>query len=355
MRERNQPSGPQISVIVPVVERHGDLRHLYLEYSNQLQAIEMASEFVFVVDQRQREVIPVLRQIQQEAGQNVTLVVLGGAFGESAALKVGLQEARGEIVVTLASYFQVDPSGLQQALQFIEEGSDLVVGRRYPRRDSLFNRLQSWVFHRLVRLFTSARFSDISCGFRVMNRVVLEELEVYGGLHRFIPIFAQRAGFAVHELKLAQREEDRPTRYYGLALYLKRLLDIVTVFFLLKFTHRPLRFFGLVGILVSAIGFLITGYLGLYRMFHFGPIADRPLLLLGVLLIVLGIQILSIGLIGEIIIFTHARKTREFRIAEVIRNSVSESKPFPVGEAEADRNPDSDRMPSVGAEIERGG
>ena len=170
---------------------------------------------------------------------------------------------------------------------------------------------------------TGTDFGDISCGFRVLRRSVAKTVDIYGGLHRFVPILALRAGFAVRELDLTQRQEDLETRYYGLALYLKRILDVLTVFFLLKFTHRPLRFFGSVGLLLSLLGAAVTGYLGIYRLLQIGPIAGRPLLLLGVLLILLGIQMLSIGLIGEIIIFTHSRQIREFRVAEIFESGTS--------------------------------
>ena len=151
-----------------------------------------------------------------------------------------------------------------------------------------------------------------------MRRPVANELQIYGGQHRFIPILAQVAGFHVVELPLEQRSEDTGTRYYGVAVYLKRLLDITTVFFLTRFTHRPLRFFGSIGLTLAGLGSLITLYLGVYRLLRLGPIAERPLLLLGVLMIVLGIQILSLGLIGELVIFTHARSARMYRIAEIV-------------------------------------
>jgi glycosyltransferase involved in cell wall biosynthesis len=312
---------PDVSFVIPVVERRGNLRQLFTEYSHQVQQLGRHAEFIFVIDHRQRDVVPELEQLQESVETEVILIILGGKFGESTSLTVGLQQARGEVVVTLASYFQVDPSGLGEALDLLSKGVDLVVGRRYPRTDSLFNRLQTRIFHSIVNWMTGTDFQDISCGFRVMKAEVCQEINIYGGLHRFIPILALRAGFRVEELPLAQRAEDRPTRYRSAALYLKRLLDILTVFFLLKFTTRPLRFFGLLGMILLLVGGGITGYLGVFRILGMGSIGDRPLLLLGVLLVVLGIQTLSIGLIGEIIIFTHARGMRHYRIAEIIRKT----------------------------------
>lgn len=307
---------PEISVIIPVVERRGDLRALLQEYAAVIDRLGKTREFIFVVDRRQASTLPELRELQRESPEHVVLIALGGAFGESASLSIGLGHAKGRILVTLASYFQVSPEGLEPALEEIDQGIDLVVGRRHPREDSWFNRLQSRCFHGLVRLLTGTEFKDISCGFRVMQRGVGERIDIYGGLHRFLPVIASRQGFKVRELKLPQRQEDLETRYYGMALYIKRVLDIVTVFFLLRFTRRPFRFFGFIGLLLSLAGGLITLYLGIYRLLHFGPIADRPLLLLGVLLLVLGVQVLSLGLLGEVLIFTHARKLLDHLVAE---------------------------------------
>ncbi len=311
-------SSPDVSVVIPVVERHSDLERLFSEYASELETLGKSAEYIFVVDYREREVIPTLRELQQRTDREVTLVLLGGTFGESSALTVGLERARGAVIVTIAAYFQVEPRGVRDAFAAIDGGADMVIGRRHPRVDSLFNRLQSALFHGIVNWMTGSRFKDISSGFRVMKRRVADELHVYGGMHRFIPILAANQGFKVEELAIPQRREDAPTRYYGVAVYLKRTLDVLTIFFLMKFTRRPLRFFGLIGLGVSAVGGAITLYLGIYRILGMGAIAGRPLLLLGVLLIVLGIQTLSLGLIGEIIIFTHARSIRDYQVAEVI-------------------------------------
>lgn len=324
MSDRTPRSEPEVSVVIPVVERHGDLEQLFTEVAHELARLGRSAEFLFVVDRRQREVVPALRDLQRRTGEEVTLVLLGGEFGESASLTVGFERARGEVVVTLASYFQVEPRGLEEAFRRLDGGADLVVARRFPRLDSRFNRLQSRLFHWVVNTMTGTRFHDISVGFRVMKRAVAREITVYGGLHRFLPILALNRGFRVEEIDVAQREEDRPMRYYGGAVYLKRMLDILTVFFLMKFTRRPLRFFGLLGLGLSTAGVAITAYLGVYRLLGLGPIAHRPLLLLGVLLVVLGIQTLSLGLIGEIIIFTHARKIRDYQIAEILRRPDAE-------------------------------
>lgn len=317
---RPRVDDPEVSVVVPVVERIGDLAQIYREFSAELSRLGRSAEFIFVVEERLRgEVLPVLRQLQEGEEREILIVLLGGRFGESAALTLGLDRARGEILVTLASYFQVEPNGLGAAFAELEKGVDLVGGRRFPRIDSAFNRAQSRLFHWFVSRLTSTDFHDVSCGFKVMRRRVARELNLYGGLHRFIPVLALSHGFTVREIPVAQRVEDRGTRYYGTGVYLGRLLDILTIFFLMKFTRMPLRFFGLLGSVLFAGGFLVSATAAVERVLFQTGISDRAILLLGVLLMVLGVQTLSLGLIGEIIIFTHARNVREYKVAEVIR------------------------------------
>lgn len=325
---------PDVSVVIPVVERYGDLRQLYNEFATELERLGRSAEFIFVVDDSQRGAVPVLRELQAEPGGEILIVTLGGAFGESAALTLGMEKARGERILTLASYFQVDPGGLGDAfaaLERLDGGVDLVVGRRHPRIDSKFNRLQSRLFHSVVGRLTGTRFHDISCGFKLMKRRVSRELNLYGGLHRFIPLLALSRGFTVKEIPLRQRDEDRGTRYHGTGAYLGRLLDILTVFFLTKFTRTPLRFFGLLGTALFFLGFVIDLIAVVQRAVGGQSLADRPVLLLGVLLMVLGVQTLSLGLIGEIIIFTHARNVREYQVAEVIRSAGPREVPQPEG------------------------
>jgi hypothetical protein len=324
---------PDVSVVVPIVERYGDLAQIYRELNTELARLHKHAEFIFVVDDSQRGALPALRELQEsahESGQNsgeagIAIITLGGCFGESAALTIGLERARGEVIIALAAYFQVDfqagPRGLEAAFQALDEGADLVAARRFPRIDSFFNRVQSRLFHSFVRGLTKTDFHDLSCGFKVMTRRVARELKLYGGMHRFIPVLALNRGFTVREVAMTQRSEDRGTRFHGAGAYLGRLLDILTIFFLMKFTRTPLRFFGLLGIGLFASGFVVDLLVAGQKLFLQREISDRPLLMLGVLLMVLGVQTLSLGLLGEIIIFTHARNIREYQVAEVLQGT----------------------------------
>ncbi|MCP5004246.1 MAG: glycosyltransferase [Planctomycetes bacterium] len=306
-----------ISIIVPVVERYDDLSKLYFEFSSAFDKLEVSYEFIFVLDGEFDDAYHVLQGLKKEHS-SMKIIKLSRNHGEAVALSIGLEVAQGDYVFTLASYFQVEPDTVKAVWDGLNKGYDLVLTRRFPRIDSRLNRLQSFMFHWLIQKMTGTYFHDISCGLRGMKRSVFEEINLYGDLHRFIPILADKYGFRIKEIDAKQRKEDIALRLVRLGSYPRRLLDILTVFFITKFSMKPLRFFGLIGMSLFGTGGVICAYLTLYRLLGMGGIADRPLLLLGVLLMVLGIQTLSIGLIGEIIIFTHAKNIKEYNIDEFL-------------------------------------
>ncbi len=306
-----------ISVIVPIVERHGDLSAIYEEFSTTFGTLGKTYEFIFVVDGGLNGAFDQLKSLQYGTSP-VKLVKLSKPFGESVALLVGLEKARGAYIFTVPPFFQVDPHGVATLWEELCNGYDLVVTRRHPRIDSRLNRLQSRMYHWLVAKAASVRFNDMSCGLKAMKRTVLEEVSLYGGMHRFIPILANKHGFKIKEIDVPQRKEAGIPRFMGFRRSPRYLLDVLIVLFITRFTMTPLRFFGGFAGLLAAIGGAITAYLGIYRLLGYGPIANRPLLLLGVLLMALGIQILSIGLIGELIIFIHARQVKQYKIEEYL-------------------------------------
>jgi hypothetical protein len=185
-----------------------------------------------------------------------------------------------------------------------------------------------------VNFVTRSRFRDLGCGARALRRQVFEELDLYGDQHRFIAILASRLGFRVAEVAVRQSAQDRHSRAYRPREYAHQLLDLVSIFFLVRFTKRPLRFFGMVGALTFSTGALLITYLGIERLAFDEKLADRPALLLAALLIVLGMQIFALGLLGELIIFTHARSMKDYRVEEVIQYPESEEASVSLGEAQ---------------------
>src|SRR4030067_1322459 len=192
----------------------------------------------------------------------------------------------------------------------------MVVVRRWPRNDSWLNQLQTSLFHRIVHFMAGDVVSDVGCGVRLFRREIREEINLYGDLHRFLPILAYRQGFKIREVAVRQSPKEKRLRTYPLGTYLRRLIDLLTVFFLVKFTKKPLRFFGLTGTAILVAGMVVTSYLIVGRIFFGVGLSDRPLFLIGVLFLVLGLQIFAIGLIGELIIFIHAGEIKEYKISK---------------------------------------
>ena len=319
MEKRTSPQrSVELSVVVPISERHDDLRDLYLQYAKVLSADGRSFEFIFVLDGPDPDALETLRVLKKDHPE-IKIIELNRSFGEATALSVGFDRSRAPVIITLSAYFQVEPSEVQTLLKKLSEGeTDMVISWRHPRIDSFFNRVQSWVFQELTRFFTGMIYHDISCGMRAMKRKVADEIHLYGDLHRFYPLLALQRGFKIEEVRVRQSRQDLKRRIYQPGIYLRRLLDILTLLFIFKFTKKPLRFFGLIGSGLFGAGAVIMAYLGIYWILKVGPIAGRPLLIFGVLLMVLGAQLFSIGLLGEMIIFTHGRDTKEYQIKEIL-------------------------------------
>jgi glycosyltransferase involved in cell wall biosynthesis len=305
-----------ISAVIPVSERHDDIASLYAEYKHGLKKCGRTHEFVVVLDGPFPDVFEQLKGLQAQ-GEPLRIIKLAKSFGEATALTAAFECCSGDLILTLPAYYQVEASDIPIVVSELQN-YDMVIGRRYPRIDSLFNRLQTRVFHTIVKFMTSSSFRDLGCGVRAFKRSLIAELPIYGDQHRFLPLLAARLGFRIGEVDIAQSRKEKSWRVYRPGVYPRRLLDLLTVFFLVKFTKKPLRFFGLIGIATFVLGGLITLYLVIARLFLGVALAERPALLLSSLLVVLGVQIFALGLIGELIIFTHAKDIKEYTIEEIV-------------------------------------
>lgn len=306
-----------VSVVVPISERHDSIKQLYSIYEKELRKEGLKSEFIFVIDGNFPTAFEQLKGLKDK-GAPIHIIKFATTFGESNALLEGFRHAKADKILTLASYIQIEPSDLSKIFNKFNEGCELVITRRYPRKDPLINRIQSQIYHFIVRILTGTKFKDITSGTRLFSKDLLSEFVLYGDLHRFIPVFATQKGIDVKEVKVGQREEDTHVRLVKPGVYLRRLLDLLTVFFLVKFTKKPLRFFGLIGLFLFVPGAALTVLLGVLRLFDFIALSHRPALLLGVLLMVFGIQLLSVGLVGELIIFGQPKTKADYRIKEII-------------------------------------
>jgi glycosyltransferase involved in cell wall biosynthesis len=333
MSERN-PS-IRISVIVPVGPRHEDVRELYEEYRAGLDALNTGYEFVFVVDGPRTDVIRGLEELIDSGEGNIVMVVLNRAFGESTAIMAGFERACGEIILTLPAYHQINSEDIGKLVAPLET-KDVVVGWRWPRAGGALERMRRSVFHGLVARVTGMRLHDLGCGARAMKRIVLQELSLYGDQHRLLAVLADRQGFSVTEVELRQSDRDRFEGVYRPREYAHFVLDVFTVFFLVRFTKKPLRFFGMVGASMFGLGAALVLYLIVDRVVFGASLADRPALLLSALVVVLGLQLFALGLLAELIIFTHARHIKDYQGAEIIQYPRAEL-PRPVRDARPEK------------------
>jgi hypothetical protein len=313
----------ELSVIIPVSERYDATRELYNEYKRAVVAAVTDVEFVYVLDGPFEEVYRELLSLRSE-GEPIRVVRLSRQFGEATALSQGAAHAGADTLLILPAYYQVEPASITEFIGTLGD-ADLVVARRWPRLDSNLNRLGTRLFHRLLRFVTGHSFRDVGCSARMVRRRVFDEVNVYGDQHRFLAMLADQRGFRVREVDLPQARQDPRVRVYRPGVYLRRVLDLLAVFFLVRFTKRPLRFFGLAGSALVVLGSVVLAAVSFQKLFLAMSLADRPALLLGALLLVLGVQLFALGLIGELIIFTHARELKEYTVAETVNMEADEA------------------------------
>ena len=307
-----------ISVIIPVGRRHAaDILALYADYKSGLEALGATYEVIVVLDGPRPELAADVQRLLS-SGEPISVISLTRRFGEATAMVAGFKRASGGIILTLPAYHQIRGNEIGKLARALG-ATDLAIGRRWPRVGTRFETMRRDAFHRVLASITGQRFHDLGCGARAMKRRVLEEINLYGDQHRFLPVLASRIGFKVLEVELHQSPLDRFDGGYPPREYIRRALDVCTVFFLVRFTKKPLRFFGMVGFTTFLAGAVLVAWLAIDRLVFRHPLADRPALLLSSLLVVLGMQLFALGLLGELIIFTHARDIKDYQIEEVVR------------------------------------
>ena len=311
-----------ITAIMPVGARRDDVPALLEEYAKGLREAGVSFEVIVVLDGPcgglAAELVPLTASRDW-----LRVIELARDFGESAALTAGFDLARGHRILTLPAYYQVVPAELGKLITAGKQ-VDMAIAVRWPRAGSGLEGWRRNVFHGLLGFITGQRYRDLGCGIRLLKREIVEEIPLYGERHRFYPTLAKSRGFEVEEVEVAQSPKDDFRGHYRIREYLHRLLDIMTLFFLVRFTKKPLRFFGTIGFLVGALGVVFLAVLIVQRLFFDVGLADRPALLLSSLMLVLGVQIFAMGLIGELIIFTHARELKEYAVRRVIGGDESD-------------------------------
>ena len=305
-----------VSLVIPVTSTDADILELLEGYGDTLVRAAQPHEFVFVLDGVGGSVERTLREHANKYPIKIVRLQ-GGGLGESIALSAGVDRAKGEFIINAPQYLQAEPEDLPKVIQALDSGADFVATWRHPRVDPWLNHLQSRFFNWVLRILMGVTFHDLNSSLRGMRRRVLEEVNVYGELYRFLPVLAMRQGFRTVEVKVRHREEKGRRGFYGIGVYLRRTLDILAITFLTRFTQRPLRFFGMLGIVAILIGLPMAVWPAVEKFID-GSTAARPILVAGTILIAFGVQLIGFGLVGEIIIFTQARNLTDYKIEEEV-------------------------------------
>lgn len=291
---------PDVSVVIPVYNESANLEQLYRELTDTLEAWGRSYEIVAVDDGSTDDSFDILAKLQ-ERDARLRVIRFRRNFGQTAAFSAGFDYARGRVIVTSDADLQNDPRDIPAMIEKLEEGFDIVCGWRRDRKDRwLTRRVPSVIANGLISRATGVTLHDYGCSLKAFRAEVVKPLRLYGEMHRFIPAIASEQGVRIAEVVVNHRPRRFGTSKYGLSRTVRVILDLVTVKFLLSYSTRPLQIFGLVGLGMGALGVIITGYLGYVRLIGHQAISDRPLLLLGILLIFTGLQLITLGLLAEL-------------------------------------------------------
>ena len=290
-----------LSVVIPIYNEGENLRTLHRELTDVLETFRGSAEIVLVDDGSTDDTAPILRELAA-IDARLRAIRLSRNFGQTAALAAGLAHATGEVIVTLDGDCQNDPADIPRLIAKLEEGYDLVNGWRVNRQDTFITRrLPSRMANRLISLTTRVKLHDYGCMMKAFRGGLGRSLRLYGEMHRFIPALAGDLGAVIVEIPVNHRARVRGTSKYGIGRTLRVLLDLLTVKFVTSYLTRPIHAFGPPAVLATLTGTGLLLYLGVERLVFNVGLADRPILLLAILLVLLGVQFLALGLLGEVL------------------------------------------------------
>lgn len=297
---------PDISIVIPVYNEAENVPLLYRKLKDDLSSLDRTYEIIFIDDGSTDDTFAKLKEAQAD-DDRIRIIKFRRNFGKAAALNTAFRQVKGEVVITMDGDLQDDSAEIPKFLDKIDEGYDLVSGWKYPRNDPITKTAPSKVFNKLTCWMTGVNLHDFNCGFKAYKREVTDALHLYGELHRYTPVLANYYGFNIAEVTVRHHPREFGKSKYGAKRVIKGLLDLITVKFLTSYASRPLHVFGVPGILSLLVGFFIGLYLVILKYLRDIALTERPLLLLSILLILLGLQFFSIGLLGEMITSRGAR------------------------------------------------
>ncbi|NBB78411.1 MAG: glycosyltransferase [Verrucomicrobia bacterium] len=311
---------PHISVIVPLCNEADTLELLYQKIETVAENSDLgAFEVIFIDDGSTDNSWPILEQLKAAHPANVHALRFRRNHGKAAALAAGFSRARGEIILTMDADLQDEPEEIPNFIAKLKEGYDCVSGWKQLRKDPIGKTLPSRVFNTATRLATGVKIHDFNCGFKAYRAEAIQSVEIYGELHRYIPVLLAAEGFTTTEIPVQHHRRTHGVSKYGWKRLFKGGLDLITVVVLTRYLKRPGHFFGGLGLLSGLTGFIILAWLSIDKLFFGSSIGHRPLLQFGILLAILGVQLISTGLIGELIQFnSKAKQQRTPEITETL-------------------------------------
>jgi glycosyltransferase involved in cell wall biosynthesis len=307
MKTPKQELKPELdlSVVLPVYNEQDNIVELHAEIAAALDTMDITAEVIYVDDGSSDETLIRLKALH-ETDDRIVVVEFRRNFGQTAAMSAGFDFARGKVIVTMDADRQNDPADIPKLLTKIDEGYDLVSGWRFDRKDGYWLRLfPSKIANKLISYITGVKLHDYGCSLKAFRFDVAKQISLYGEMHRFIPAIASWIGVKIAEVKVNHRARTAGESKYGISRAFRVILDLITVKFLLSYSSKPLQFFGSIGMASSALGVFIGLYLTVQKFMYDQPISDRPLLLLCILLVFIGLQFITVGLLAELMTRTY--------------------------------------------------
>ncbi|MFZ5798905.1 MAG: glycosyltransferase family 2 protein [Desulfobulbaceae bacterium] len=294
-----------LSIVVPLFNEEGNILELYRELHSVLDSHPYSYEILFINDGSSDRTPEMLREISSRDAR-VVVINFRKNFGQTAAMSAGFDYSRGEVIITLDGDLQNDPADIPKLLEKIREGHDVVAGWRHKRQDPFLNRrLPSMIANRIISWITGVKLHDYGCTLKAFKREVAEHIRLYGEMHRFLPAIASAVGISIAEVPVNHRPRRHGSSKYGISRTFRVILDLITVKFLLSYANRPIHVFGFIGLISLFLGSFISVVLIIQRQFFEMPLADRPLLQLAILMVFIGIQFITFGLISELQVRTY--------------------------------------------------
>ncbi|MFH1187717.1 MAG: glycosyltransferase family 2 protein [bacterium] len=305
----------KISIVIPLFNEEKNLTELVWQINNVVKKNSCNVEIIFIDDGSTDNSCEVLAKIADSSENNIKIIQFRKNFGKSAALSAGFSEAGGDIIITMDADLQDDPAEIPNLIEKLNSGYDLVSGWKQNRKDPLSKTIPSKIFNKAVRFFTKIKIHDFNCGLKAYKKEVIKNIEVYGELHRFLPVLANYQGFKIAEIKVNHRPRIHGKTKFGARRFTNGFIDLLTVMILTKYIRKPGHFFGSWGLASLFLGTAFCGYLSILWFMGQRPIGNRPLLFLGILLIIIAVQLISMGLLGELI--NQSNKKQNYNIKQV--------------------------------------